>query len=260
MSDKKTKTVLVTGGTNGIGLSIARAFAQKNYNICVFSRTQKRVENALLVLSKENKNRVYAGIVDVLDDKSIDDFCTKVSSEFGEIDILINNVGGGGRWGDESVLKTKQKTWEEVQKKNLGAALTFTRYCLPGMIKKKWGRVVTIASIVGRQAESRPWYVLTKSSEIALMKTLSRSKELVRSNITFNTVSPGAIRIPNTGWDEEERKDPVGFAKMLDEKFPMGRLGTPEEVAHVVEFLCSEHARLVNGSNIVVDGGESTSF
>ena len=128
------------------------------------------------------------------------------------------------------------------------------------MVKKKWGRIVTISSIVVKQAESRPWYVLAKSSEIALMKTLSRSKELVRSNITFNTVSPGAIRIPNTGWDEEEKKDPVGFSKMLDEKFPLGRLGTPEEVAHVVEFLCSEHATLVNGSNIVVDGGESTSF
>ena len=93
-------------------------FAQKDYNVCVFSRTKKRVEYALSELSKESKNRIYAEIVDVLDDKNIEDFCSNVSSEFGEIDILINNVGGGGRWGNESVLKTSQKTWEEVQKKN----------------------------------------------------------------------------------------------------------------------------------------------
>ena len=92
------------------------------------------------------------------------------------------------------------------------------------------------------------------------MKSFSRNKELVRSNITFNTVSPGAIRIPDTGWDEEEKRDPIRFAKMLDEKFPLGRLGNPEEIASVVGFLCSDEASLVNGANIVVDGGESISF
>ena len=259
-SNIKNKTVLITGGTNGIGLSIARMFSKKELNICVCSRSRERVNFAYSELSRNNKNRVYAETADVLNDASVEEFCQKVLSEFEGIDILVNNVGGGGRWGNESILKTKEKVWEEVYKKNVGAALTFTRRFLPGMVKKNWGRVVTISSVVGRQADSRPWYVMAKSSEIALMKTFARSRELARANITFNTISPGAIRIPDTGWDHQERNDPVSFSKMVDEKFPLGRLGKPEEVASVVGFLCSEDASLVNGANIVVDGGESTSF
>jgi len=260
MNSNRNKTALVTGGTNGIGFAIAKMLVDRQFNVCVCSRTTERVNYAFSELSRNKSNRIFADTVDVLDDKSIDKFSSKVLSEFGSIDILINNVGGGGRWGNESILKTPEKTWDEVSKKNTGAALTFTKRFLPGMVSNNWGRVITIASICGRQADSRPWYVLAKSSEIALMKTLARSKELVRANITFNTVSPGAIRIPNTGWDEEERRDPEAFKKMLSDKFPLGRMGKPEEIASVVGFLCSDEATLVNGSNIVVDGGESISF
>ena len=91
------------------------------------------------------------------------------------------------------------------------------------------------------------------------MKT-RQIKRISKGKYNFQHVSPGAIRIPNTGWDEEERKDPEAFKKMLSDKFPLGRMGKPEEIASVVGFLCSDEATLVNGSNIVVDGGESMSF
>jgi 3-oxoacyl-[acyl-carrier protein] reductase len=82
----------------------------------------------------------------------------------------------------------------------------------------------------------------------------------VREGITFNSVAPGGIYIPGTGFEDEKRRDPAAFARMVDAEYPLGRLGTPEEVAAVVVFLCSAQASLVNGANITVDGGQSRSF
>mgnify|MGYP000910650029 FL=1 len=176
------------------------------------------------------------------------------------IDVLVNNVGGGGRWGKESVTKTAVRTWNDVYDKNVGAAIRFSRLVIPGMQTNKWGRIVTISTIVSREAEGRPWYIVAKGAEVSLMKSFAVRKELVRDGITFNTISPGAIMIQNTGWEDEEKKDPQRFNEMLNTQFPLGRMGTPEEVANVVIFLCSEQASLVNGANIVVDGGQSKSF
>jgi 3-oxoacyl-[acyl-carrier protein] reductase len=101
---------------------------------------------------------------------------------------------------------------------------------------------------------------MAKSAEISLMKTLAMDHDLVRDGITFNSVAPGSIMIPGTGWEDESKKNPTEFAKMVDSHFPLGRLGRPEEVASMVVFLCSEQARLLNGASIVIDGGESRSF
>ena len=92
------------------------------------------------------------------------------------------------------------------------------------------------------------------------MKTLAMNSDLVRDGITFNSVAPGAIMISGTGWEDEIKKNPKEFEKMVNLNFPLGRLGTPEEVASVIVFVCSEKASLLNGACIVVDGGESRSF
>lgn len=259
-SDDTTRNAVVTGGTHGIGLAIAKMLVLSGHNVSVCSRTQERVDAACEELRAVSKNVVHAGLADAVDLGTIESYCKSVNQTFGGVDILINNVGGGGRWGNASVLKTESQIWDEVYRKNAGAAIAFTTSFLPHMVEQKWGRVVTVASVVARQAVGRPWYIVAKSAELALMKSLARSTELVRANITFNSVSPGAIRIPGTGWDEEERKDRHAFDRFVDQTFPMGRLGTPEEVANVVGFLCSTSASLVNGANIVVDGGESSSF
>jgi 3-oxoacyl-[acyl-carrier protein] reductase len=101
---------------------------------------------------------------------------------------------------------------------------------------------------------------MAKSAEIALMKSLARTPYLTRSGITFNTVAPGAIGIPDTGWAQAEAADPEGFHARLDRDFPLGRLGTPEEVAGAIVFLCSQGASLINGACVAVDGGESAAF
>jgi len=172
---------------------------------------------------------------------------------------LVNNVGGGGRWGTDSIEDTPEQVWVDVYNKNAMAAVRFVRLVIPFMRKQKWGRVVTIASMYGREGGGRPWFNMSKSAEISLMKTLAMNPVLARSGITFNTVAPGNIMIPDTGWDEEMKKDLRGFKRIIS-TLPLGRLGTAEEVANMVVFLCSEKASLVNGACIAVDGGESHSF
>ena len=111
-----------------------------------------------------------------------------------------------------------------------------------------------------KEGGGRPWFTMAKSAEVSLMKTLARDPQLVRDGITFNSVAPGAVMIPGTGWEIAQKKNPVKFRKMVDQDFPLGRLGSPEEVACVAVFACSQQASWLNGACMSVDGGESRSF
>jgi len=253
------KNALVTGGTHGIGLATAIALGKEGCNVAVCSRTSKRIESALNEFWVE-KIECFGMQVDVLNPEDIKKFCKRIIEKWGTIHILINNVGGGGRWGSEVVEETPEDVWIDVYNKNAMAAVRFTVYFLPYMRKQKWGRVVTVASRYGREGGGRPWFNMAKSAEISLMKTLSMNPSLARDGITFNTVAPGSIMIPDTGWEKDKDTDPEGFEKMLRQELPLGRMGTPQEVANVVAFICSENASLLNGATIAVDGGESRSF
>ena len=255
----KGKKALVTGGTHGIGLAIAMELASEGCDVAVFSRTKERVEETRKMLSNYSINNICL-IADVLDETSFSHVEDEIKSKWSGVDIVVNNIGGGGRWGSPDMLETKDIVWKEVYDKNLTSAMKYTRMFLPYMLRKKWGRVVTISSICGKQAQGRPWYNIAKASQIALMKNLATKKEYASSNITFNSVAPGAIWIPNAGWETTRDQDPEAFKEFIDSNFPRGSLGTPEEVAHLVTFLCSEKASLINGASITADGGESFVF
>jgi 3-oxoacyl-[acyl-carrier protein] reductase len=254
----KGKHALVTGGSHGIGLAIAKQLGAEGCKVAFCGRSMKKATEAAIELNKNSIGAFWL-TADVLRSSDIKNVVQTVVETWGTLDILINNVGGGGRWGKESVLDTPAKVWIDVYNKNAMAAVYFTLAAIPHMKKQKWGRVVTIASIYGKEGGGRPWFNMSKSAEISLMKTLAMKADLVRHGITFNTVAPGNIQIPDTGWDIEMRKNLEKYKAMTD-SLPLGRLGTPEEVANVVVFLCSDHASLVNGACIAVDGGESKSF
>lgn len=213
------KHALVTGGTKGIGAAVAKVLAHEGCAVSVWSR-----ENG----------------VDVLNRASVDAAISLISPP----DILINNVGGGGRWGGETLGATFSDVWADVYEKNAGIAAYLTCWVIPYMRQQKWGRVVTITSILGgKEGNGRPWFVMAKAAQTALMKSLASQSYLAQDGITFNSVAPGLIDVGKPGLGTEE--------------LPLGRMGRPEEVANVVAFLCSPLASLVNGSNIVVDGGQS---
>jgi len=228
----KGKSALISGGTHGIGLAIADLLKEEGCKTFVFGRSKEKLD------ASGHEGTLY----DALEGER-----GKAFSALPKCDILINNVGGGGRWG-ASVLATPIEVWDQIYAKNARIAVLLTRAVLPRMVKNKWGRVVTISSIHGKEAGGRPWFSVAKSAEISLMKSLSQDESLVRKNITFNTVCPGHIHVEGKA-DEEDL-----------EALPLGRMGTAPEVASVAVFLCSQQASLVNGACITVDGGESRSF
>jgi 3-oxoacyl-[acyl-carrier protein] reductase len=250
---------LITGGSHGIGLAIAEALAREGCHVAICSRSPHRLAEAERRLAAYGVE-VLAVAADVLDPANIAAVTDAIDRAWGGVDILINNVGGGGRWGSENIEETALSVWQEVHQKNAGAAAAFTRWAIPAMRRKKWGRIVAIASIYGKQGGGRPWFAAAKSAQIAATKCLAMTPYLVRDGITFNAVAPGSIMIPDTGWAEEQARDPEAFATRMQAEFPLGRLGSPEEVAAVALFLCSRQASLVNGACIVADGGESDAF
>lgn len=203
----KGKFVLITGGSKGIGLAIKNKLMEEGAYCIDISR--------------------YSGF-DLLKDENV----FKVTEMLDDVDILINNYGGGGTW--------KSGDLYDVMAKNLGVTAILTNAFLKR--KKKWGRIITIGSIYGKEKGPNVGFATAKVAQIAFMKGLAGSYP----GTTFNTVCPGCI---NT--KKEIRK----YAK----KNKM-TLGEPEDVANIVTFLCSDNAKHINGACITVDGGDSHSF
>lgn len=233
----ENKVALVTGGSYGIGFAIAASLAHHGCKVAICARGKERLEGA----AKEIGGLAIQGDVTEPDD------IERIVNVCGPMDILINNVGGA------------QGDAEEIIDKNMSAAVNFTRKALRFMKKSKWGRVVTIASRQGREGGGNEFYNMAKSAQISFMKTLAMNPEYARYGITLNSVAPGRTIFPGSEWDIFKRDEPEEFANSMVNS-PLGRCGTPEEIANVVSFLCSLQASLVNGACIAVDGGESYSF
>ena len=253
----KGKKALITGGTHGIGAAIGLTLAAEGVSIAFLSRSQERL-TAQDRLLKESGVQTLPLQCDVLDPLAIERSWDDLKERWGGVDILVNNVGGGGRWGTEEIINTPTSTWTEVYQKNAGVASQLTMLALPNMLEKSWGRVVTITSIFGNTVGGRPWFNMAKVSQSILMKNLAQNKRFSSAGITFNSVAPGAVMIPDTGWTVMEKNEPEEFNNFRN-SLPRGQFGTPEEVSDLVVFLCSKRASYVNGASILIDGGESPS-
>ena len=252
------KRALVTGGTHGIGFAVASELASQGADVAVLSRSDNRLAKASSELRRFGRE-VLPIKADALESLELQAAWSQVQREWAGVDILVNNVGGGGRWGNSSILDTDDGVWGEVYQKNVGATIQLTRCALPFMLEQKWGRVVAITSVYAQISAGKPWFNVAKVAQRTLVQNLARTKEFARSGITFNSVAPGAIYIPDTGWAALKSDAPNEY-KLFEESLPFGRLGLPEEVAKVVGFICTPSAAYLNGSTIVVDGGESCEF
>jgi 3-oxoacyl-[acyl-carrier protein] reductase len=255
----RNKIALVTGGSYGIGRAIALALAGEGCRVAVCARGEARLNETVAEIRHAGVEAL--GIrADATKVEDVSRVMETVHSTWGGLHILVNNVGGGGGRELQSVEVVPEEKWIEAYQRNALAAVRFTRMAIPHLRRARWGRVVSIASVQGREGGGRPWYTMAKSAEISLMKTLALNHELVRDGLTFNSVAPGRVLFAGNEWDAFRREDPGRFEQTMKQRLPLGRAGTPEEVAAVVAFLCSERASLVNGACIAVDGGESYSF
>ena len=210
-------------------------------------------------LSSEFRASGWPLVIEQGDALELDSFEASVKtlhSHLGGTDVLVNNVGGGGRWGSDSALSTDLSVWQEVMDKNFFATVRATQVVLESMVVQGFGRVVTIASRLGKEGNGRPWFVAAEAAQIAFSKSMSRDQKLVRNGVSFLCVAPGATHTDGSGWDRLRQDDADQYLSFT-ETLPIGRLLTADEVATVVGMMTGPAAMALNGACIAVDGGES---
>ena len=173
--DFKNKNVFISGATHGIGLQCLLDFSALGANVITFSRDIKKINIARKKLAKTKGNH-FIKRGDVLDENFLNSFSKIIIKKYKRVDILIHNVGGGGRWGNKNFFKTDNDVWQDVYDKNNKGLIILTKYFLPGMIKKKWGRIIAISSVNGMEAKEvdRPWFNAAKASQLAIIKSFSK--------------------------------------------------------------------------------------
>ncbi len=187
-------------------------------------------------------------------DLTTEDGCRRTMEVAGEVQILVNNLGAraGRTWADTGVAEL-----DRAMAANLYPAVRLSLMALPAMQRARWGRIVVISSIYGREAGGAPAYNAAKAAEISFVTSLAR--EVARDGVTVNCVAPGSILFEGGSWHRRLLEEPERIRDFVERELPMGRFGQPEEVASVVTFLCSVPASLVNGACWPVDGAQSRS-
>ena len=245
----KGKVAIVTGGSRGIGRSIALGLAAEGANVAICARGEEKLRETEAEI-KAAGVKTFAMPLDVTDGAAIDDFVAKTAAELGGIDILVNNAGGS-RAGDED------EVWQSVLDVNLMAAVRASRAVIPHLRERGGGSIVHITSIYGRESGGAATYNAAKSAMTAHAKSLGL--QLAREGIRVNSIAPGSIRFPGGGWDRRVQADPAAMERFVNDNIAAGRFGTPEEVANAVVFLCSPAASWVVAASLNVDGGQSRS-
>ena len=239
--DLSGRSALVTGSTRGIGRSIAETLAGCGAKVAVVGRDRTRADD----VAKQLPGTAKGFACDVSDVASVTKLVEEVEKELGTIDILVNNAG---LTRDNLLMRLKDDDWNAVIDANLRGAFVAIRAATRGMMKRRWGRVINIASIVGIVGnKGQANYAASKAGLIGLTKSVA--KELASRNILANAVAPGFIETDMTAAMTPEART------TLAQQIPLERLGTPNDIAGVVGFLASDYATYITGQVFVVDGG-----
>ena len=236
------KTALVTGASGGIGKAIAKGLHQQGAYVVLHGTSEQKLNNLVNQLGS-NSSYITADLSDLEAVSSVVESASKLSNS--PIDILINNAGFAI---DGLLLRMKVEEWQRVLDVNLTANMILCRTAIRSMIKQKWGRIISISSIVGVTGNSgQTNYSASKAGMIGFCKSLAQ--EVASRGITVNVVAPGFIETPMTEMlDEKQREKLLG-------QVPVGRLGTPDEVASAVIYLATSEASYLTGSTLHVNGG-----
>jgi len=241
------KIAIVTGGTGGIGTAICRRLVS-DYTViaCYFKKGNHHDAAQWQTIQREAGYEVEILYADSAKFSDCNDLATLVAERYGRIDVLINNAG---ITADSTLRKMSAAQWHEVLEANLTSVFNMTRNVLPVMLEKGYGRIISISSINGRKGQfGQCNYAATKAALFGFSKSLAL--EVANKGITVNTISPGYIETPMIASMKEE------VLKNIIAKIPVGRLGKPEEVAHMVSFLASPDAGFITGANFDVNGGQ----
>ncbi len=235
------KLALVTGATGGIGQSIVKALVNQGAKVIMVGRNEEKLQN----LKQELSDKVYSLICDFNDDSQINSLIENAEKQFGNIDILVCNAG---ITKDNLALRIKDEDWDIVIQMNLTSTFKLNRAAIKSMMKRRYGRIINISSVIGLSGNAgQSNYAASKAGIIAMSKSIA--KEVASRGITINCVAPGYIDTPMTEVLGDDIKNSI-IAHI-----PLGRIGTPQDVANAVLFLASDESSYVTGHTLSVNGG-----
>jgi 3-oxoacyl-[acyl-carrier protein] reductase len=238
------RVALVTGASQGIGRACAIRLAQSGATVALAARNQEKLEEVAQQIQSAN-GTVATFSLDVSDEEQIKSAFKAVIGQLGKVDILVNNAG---ITRDQLVMRMKRPDWDAVLNTNLTAAYLCIQQVIASMLKQRWGRIINITSIFGQTGQAgQANYASSKAGLIGL--TMAIAREVGSRSITCNAVAPGLIETAMTSNLPEELK------QSALKNIPLGRNGTPEDVANAVAFLASDEASYITGHVLNVNGG-----
>ncbi len=238
------RVALVTGASQGIGRACALKLAAQGATVAVVARTQEKLDELVKEISAAGGN-ASAFALDVADEEQIKTVLKSAIAQLGKIDILVNNAG---ITRDQLVMRMKRADWDTVLNTNLTSAYLCIQQVISSMLKQRWGRIINITSVFGQTGQAgQANYSASKAGLIGL--TMAIAREIASRNITCNAVAPGFIETSMTAALSDEFKQ--NAVKMI----PLGRVGTPKDIANSVAFLASEEASYITGHVLNVNGG-----
>ena len=238
------RVAVVTGASQGIGKACAIELAKRGASVALFARNQQMLEEVAADISALG-GRASVNPTDIENEEQIKAAFKSVIGDLAKIDILVNNAG---ITRDQLVMRMKRADWDAVLNTNLTSAYLCTQQVISPMLKQRWGRIINVTSVFGQMGQAgQANYASSKAWLIGL--TMAVARELGSRNITCNAVAPGFIQTSMTEVLPDELKQSA--LKMI----PLGRVGTPEDVAHCVAFLASEEAGYITGHVLNVNGG-----
>ena len=241
----ENQVAIVTGAGRGIGQATALRLANEGARVACVSRTAANAKNVAKQINAIRGNAATAYAVDVADHAAVHKIGAQILGDFGRADILINNAGVTR---DVLAMRMSLEDWDSVVNTNLRGAFSFAQAFIRAMIKQRSGRIINISSVIGLMGNAgQTNYAASKAGLIGFTKALAR--ELASRNITVNAVAPGFITTDMTAGLSEEVKNSI------HSKIPLGKTGTPEDIANAVAFLASSEAGYITGQVLCVDGG-----
>ena len=238
------RVALVTGASQGIGRTCAFRFAKEGAAVAVAARNQEKLNELLHEITAAG-GKAAAFALDVADEEQVKSGIKAAIAKFGKIDILVNNAG---ITRDQLVMRMKRADWDAVLQTNLTSAYLCIQNVIPSMLKQRWGRIINITSVFGQMGQAgQANYAASKAGLIGL--TMAIAREVGSRNITCNAVAPGFIETAMTAVLSDELK------QSAIKQIPLGRVGTPDDVASAAVFLASEEASYITGHVLNVNGG-----
>ena len=252
----KGKVALVTGGSRGLGRQAALSLAREGVDVGICGRTSETLGAAVEEI--RGLGVASVGVVgDVSELSSVQGLHEQAVEALGPVDILVNNVGGSRSRSD--ILGTSLEDLVGTFDLNLFGGYQLMKLVIPHMQERRWGRIINISSIWGREHGGNISYMSAKAGLIAATKHAAVT--LAKDGILVNSIAPGSISHPGGAWERFQESNPGEVVQsFVEHNLPMGRFGWPEPVGDLVAFLASERASLITGACIVVDGGQSKSL